>query len=607
MSLIISNVMGHFDPYMDNDLFMINWAGPQENLANVKENTVIMRTADDEKYRCIVPDGKNDPDHMSSDHNSALSPHELMYSLFTQTSCSYRIESYWTYELCHGKHLKQYHESKELGLKKPKVQVYFLGKSILSEEANKKGNFEMKYRKIDGIELPYYEVNMTDGTHCELKDQPRRAHVMYICQPEGRGEVYELKEMSTCEYDVIVLTSVLCAHPAFKPKDAPVTQIQCQAIDGSPHKPRQLETMEEEEKKTGVSKEVPVTSLMPTEIDEEEKPSVEVSPPQGIRQQAQKPRPDVISAITDKQLMHDFLSGDHCLKGGAGWWKYEFCFGKYARQYHDDQDGRTVVYIGHWDEKAHLAWLELSPFKRPKETLKRKYIANYYSKGDICDLTGNHRFAEVRLKCNENSNSPHAVSIYMTEPKPCEYVLVVESPILCTLMDKVDDYGLIKNSERESEAEKIESNLDPKQFESTFSYTVKKRENMEQTQRKLLKQNQFSSGENEKKVPEVTVKYSEMSVVDKHLVDDFLDGNHCLEGGGGWWKYEFCFGKYVKQFHQIEIAERGHSECDLDLEAILFNLPVTHTFCQILVPGLIKLFEKRLRQDSVMITFGLRV
>ena len=27
-----------------------------------------------------------------------------------------QIESYWTYELCHGKHIKQYHENKELGL-----------------------------------------------------------------------------------------------------------------------------------------------------------------------------------------------------------------------------------------------------------------------------------------------------------------------------------------------------------------------------------------------------------------------------------------------------------------------------------------------------------
>ena len=29
-------------------------------------------------------------------------------------------------------------------------------------------------------------------------------------------------------------------------------------------------------------------------------------------------------------------------------------------------------------------------------------------------------------------------------------------------------------------------------------------------------------------------------------------GEHCLVGGSGWWKYEFCYGKKVDQFHVNE-------------------------------------------------------
>ena len=32
--------------------------------------------------------------------------------------------------------------------------------------------------------------------------------------------------------------------------------------------------------------------------------------------------------ITDPDVVKAFLKGEHCLYGGAGWWKYEFCFGK---------------------------------------------------------------------------------------------------------------------------------------------------------------------------------------------------------------------------------------------------------------------------------------
>lgn len=75
---------------------------------------------------------------------------------------------------------------------------------------------QIKTKRVDDIELPYYEVNMTEGTECDLSKTPRQVRILYICQPDGRGEIYELKETSTCEYEVLVLTSVLCANPKFK-------------------------------------------------------------------------------------------------------------------------------------------------------------------------------------------------------------------------------------------------------------------------------------------------------------------------------------------------------------------------------------------------------
>ena len=75
---------------------------------------------------------------------------------------------------------------------------------------------EILTMKIDGLELPYYSVNMSNGDVCDLTGKPRLSHIKYICQPSGRGEIYLLKETSSCEYDIVVLTSVLCFHPDFK-------------------------------------------------------------------------------------------------------------------------------------------------------------------------------------------------------------------------------------------------------------------------------------------------------------------------------------------------------------------------------------------------------
>lgn len=39
-------------------------------------------------------------------------------------------------------------------------------------------------------------------------------------------------------------------------------------------------------------------------------------------------------------------------------------------------------------------------------------------------------------------------------------------------------------------------------------------------------------------------------LMDPEVVKEFLVGDYCLYGGSGWWKYEFCYGKKVEQYHQ---------------------------------------------------------
>ena len=69
-------------------------------------------------------------------------------------------------------------------------------------------------------------------------------------------------------------------------------------------------------------------------------------------------------------------------------------------------------------------------------------VSIFYSGGEVCDVTGKPRKIEVKMKCKQ-ADSPSTVSLYLLEPKICEYVLGVESPLVCDILPHVDpDTGL---------------------------------------------------------------------------------------------------------------------------------------------------------------------
>ncbi|XP_029178279.1 endoplasmic reticulum lectin 1 isoform X1 [Nylanderia fulva] len=480
LCILISAVYGHDLQHFDDTVtFKIDWPGKSDTeLLKPHSNaeSYFITSANNERYKCLIP-GIIEQEHDYSESYNGPNPIQLLQPIFAQNSCSYRLESYWTYELCHGRYVRQYHEDREG--KKIKIQEYYLGtldkaqKAKLSayydEQAknpNKKLNIPIK--KIDGINMPYVEIEMHDGTTCDLNNKARIIKVLYVCYKHGKHDVYSLKETMTCEYEAIVLSPVLCSHPDYKPQDTGENEITCQPVDNAPKKPKSLMLMELESIKTRHQQQVrddkqqKVYAIIRVDKegqDGEPRVRVEIHPLDVMDKQGNGD--ESISAMSDQNIspaevspVQSFLSGKNCLHGGNGWWKYEFCYGRSVVQYHIERDGtKTIVNLGRFDKQKHLEWIAAHPHKKPKPLELRKHLSHFYSDGSSCDKTGASRQTEVKLKCVENHTaSASSVSLFLLEPKTCEYVLGVESPLICDILEYADENGLL--------SEKFQANFD---------------------------------------------------------------------------------------------------------------------------------------------------
>jgi len=94
--------------------------------------------------------------------------------------------------------------------------MLLLIEELLETEEKIKPNIPAPVKKIDGLNMPYIQLNMSDGTLCDLNGRPRMTTVLYVCYALGKHEVYSLKETSICEYEMIVLSPLLCSHPRYR-------------------------------------------------------------------------------------------------------------------------------------------------------------------------------------------------------------------------------------------------------------------------------------------------------------------------------------------------------------------------------------------------------
>jgi hypothetical protein len=112
----------------------------------------------------------------------------------------------------------------------------------------------------------------------------------------------------------------------------------------------------------------------------------------------------------------------------AGWWTYEFCYGKSIRQYHQEKDQpirpQDEFVLGRQTEADRLKLKEEEP-----EEFNKDYFSEMYTHGTPCDITGQLRSSEVRYYCSTDKSTTLISDI--KEPASCVYTISVMTPLVC--------------------------------------------------------------------------------------------------------------------------------------------------------------------------------
>ncbi|KAL1194866.1 OS-9-like protein [Cardamine amara subsp. amara] len=147
-------------------------------------------------------------------------PDELLQPL--SENCLLRQESWWSYEFCHQKSVRQLHvEDDKI------VQEFFLG--TYDSEATATFNQNVSDSSSTDASQRYHSHVYTNGTSCDLTGSPREVEVRFVCA-ETRAMVTSITELSTCKYALTVQCPTLCKHPLFQLEKPVSHTIHCNPI-----------------------------------------------------------------------------------------------------------------------------------------------------------------------------------------------------------------------------------------------------------------------------------------------------------------------------------------------------------------------------------------
>lgn len=163
-----------------------------------------------QQYQCLLPQLEEKEEYADKDSSADESTDikDLLKPL-ENGPCLLKTKDWWTYELCFGHYIKQYHidDGKILG------QVITLG----LYDSDFDWNNETVKEKFGHTKQKYHSQTYSNGTKCDLTALPRNAEVRLFCEKDAGDYIYRVDEPGTCSYVLTVHTSRICSHPMLKP------------------------------------------------------------------------------------------------------------------------------------------------------------------------------------------------------------------------------------------------------------------------------------------------------------------------------------------------------------------------------------------------------
>ena len=214
--------------------------------------STVMTKKSGKQYRCYLPRSSNVSEPVQPPIPSLQQLGSLLRPL--TDSCFYRLEGWWTYELCFMKSMRQFHQEKiqstagvDSAREETRVtQDYQLGLYWLPERqrhaSDATPNAEAPafdaadFRGELGYDLKtnrrYFAQKYGNGSRCDITGNPREVELRVWCEPSEPTHIVGIEEISTCHYVVQFRTNLLCKHPAFMhdQKTEDVKSVQCESL-----------------------------------------------------------------------------------------------------------------------------------------------------------------------------------------------------------------------------------------------------------------------------------------------------------------------------------------------------------------------------------------